>query len=83
MTNAIIPPTGSFLTLTVFSRAVPYIWSPSFLWYYRKRDGSRVTKEDLDRATYVRLITREKHMNENEDRRIEVVKASFFNHDYI
>ena len=56
---------------------------PQPIFAIRKRAGSRVTKEDLDRATYIRLITREKHMNENEDRRIEVVKANFFNHDYI
>ena len=76
-----IMPVGSFLTLTVFSRTVPYVWGRNVLTHYRKRCGGRVTREDLARAVTVRLVTREKHMGEHEDRRVETIPASYFNPD--
>ena len=74
MKNAITPPVGSFNTLTVFSRAVPYVSCPTLLVYYRKRDGSKVTEEELSRAAYVRLVTHEEHA-QGESRRVETIPA--------
>ena len=74
MKNAITPPPGSFNTLTVFSRAVPYVASPSMLVYYRKRGGQRVTADDLSRVEYVRLVTHEEHA-QGESRRVETIPA--------
>ena len=76
MNSAITPPVGSFNTITVFSRAVPYVSCPTRLVYYRKRDGSKVTQEELSRAAYVRLVTHEEHA-QGEARRIETVPARY------
>ena len=74
MEKVITPPVGSFNTITVFSRAVPYLCGKMLLSYYRKRDGGRITADDLSRVEYVRLITREEHA-QGEKRRVETIPA--------
>jgi hypothetical protein len=60
MSNAIIPPTGSFLTLTVRETATATTdpATPPLLAFYRKMDGKPPTLQDVERVATVRCIDR-------------------------